>query len=76
MQKIEVEVEGGRLVATANADPNYPGIDVEFIPSNDNGEEGVSNPRLLMEKPMGDELRALIWGNKNVEDFTAKVKFC
>ena len=49
MNEIRVKVEGGTLVATASPDPDYPGIDVEFIPDNDSGF-GVSTPRVLFER--------------------------
>ena len=74
MDQIKVKVEGGTLVATASSDPNYPGIDVEFIPVNEK-EFGVSTPRVLFEKPKGEKLRALIWADKDLEDYTNKVEF-
>ncbi len=74
MNEIRVKVEGGTLVATASPDPDYPGIDVEFIPDNDSGF-GVSTPRVLFEKPKGEQLRALIWADKDQEDYTNKVEF-
>lgn len=74
MDQIKVKVEGGTLVATASPDPNYPGIDVEFVPE-DEEEFGVSTPRVLFEKPKGEKLRALIWADKDYEDYTNKVEF-
>lgn len=74
MDEVRVKVEGGSLVATASSDPNYPGIDVEFIPDNESGF-GVSTPRILFEKPKGEKLRALIWADKDQEDYSNKVEF-
>ena len=74
MEQIKVKVEGGTLVATASPDPNYPGIDVEFIPE-DEKAFGVSTPRVLFEKPKGEKLRALIWADKKYEDYTNKIEF-
>ena len=74
MEQIKVRIEGGCLIATATPDPDYPGIDVEFIPDNESGF-GVSTPRILFEKPKGEQLRALIWADKDQEDYTNKVEF-
>ena len=74
MEQIKVRIEGGCLIATATPDPDYPGIDVEFIPDNESGF-GVSTPRVLFEKPKGEQLRALIWADKDQEDYTNKVEF-
>ncbi len=79
MDKIRTRVKGGWLVATVSPDPNYPGIDVEFVSDNDRGEF-PSRPRVLVERPEveGEEpgpLRALIWGNRNCEDYTDEIEF-
>lgn len=77
METIEVKVNGGKLVATACADPNYPGIDVEFVPDVDD-EEVVSYPRILVEKvsdPNNSRFRALVWGNPKSEDYSQEVNF-
>jgi len=74
-QKIVVRIQGGHLVATEATDPDYPGIDVEFVPDSDNGEY-ASRPRVLFEKPVEDgELRALVWDDKNSEDYTNEIIF-
>ena len=74
-QKIIVKIQGGHLVATKSQDTDYPGIDVEFVPDSDNGEY-ASRPRVLFEKPVEDgELRALVWDDKNSEDYTNEIIF-
>ena len=74
-QKIIVKIQGGHLVATKSQDSDYPGIDVEFVPDSDNGEY-ASRPRVLFEKPVEDgELRALVWDDKNSEDYTNEIIF-
>lgn len=74
-QKIIVKIQGGHLVATKSQDPDYPGIDVEFVPDSDNGGY-ASRPRVLFEKPVEDgELRALVWDDKNSEDYTNEIIF-
>ena len=74
MDQIKVRVKGGYLVATASLDRAYPGIDVEYLPDVDEGEH-VSAPRVLFEYPEDAELRALIWTDKNKEDYTHKLGF-
>ncbi len=72
--KIHVDVDGGQISATVNPDPAYPGIDVEFIPGNDQ-ENSISQPRVLMERPLHEELRLLIWDDPNAEDYTKVITF-
>lgn len=74
-QKIIVKIQGGHLVATESQDTDYPGIDIEFVPDSDNGEY-ASRARVLFEKPVEDgELRALVWDDKNSEDYTNEIIF-
>lgn len=74
-QKIVVRIQGGYFVATEASDPDYPGIDVEFVPDSDNGEY-ASRPRVLFERPVENgELRALIWDDKTSEDYTNEIIF-
>ena len=74
MEQIKVRVKGGYLVATASLDRAYPGIDVEYLPDVDEGEH-VSAPRVLFEYPEDGELYALIWTDKDKEDYTHKLSF-
>jgi hypothetical protein len=67
-----VKVKGGHLVATISQDPNYPGIDVEYVAENDKGEN-LSRPRVLVEWPHCNTLRALIWNDLNSEDYTEEI---
>lgn len=71
---LKVKVEGGYLYATISGDIDYPGICVEFVADNDNGED-LSRPTVLMEKPAGEELRALVWDDKDDEDYTTEIIF-
>ncbi len=73
MAEIIVKVKGGVLKATESQDVQYPGIDIEFIPNK--RKNTISNPRVLMEKPLGEELRVLIWTDKNNEDYTREIEF-
>ena len=74
MEQIKVRVKGGNLVASASRDSAYPGIDVEYVPDVDEGEQ-ASAPRVLFEYPEDGELHALVWTDKDKEDYTHKLKF-
>ena len=74
MEEIKVKVKGGYIKAIVSSDPNYPGIDVEFVPNNYNSET-LSIPRGLFEKPADGELRALIWDDADNEDYTKEIVF-
>ena len=64
-----VKANGGYFRAEASCDPNYPGIDIEFISDNET-DDAFSRPRILFEKPMNSEnLRVLIWDNPDNEDY-------
>lgn len=71
---LRVKVEGGYLYATISGDIDYPGICVEFVADDDIGES-VSRPTVLIEKPVGEELRALVWDDKDDEDYTTEIVF-
>lgn len=71
---LRVKVEGGYLYATISGDTDYPGICVEFVADDDRGES-ASRPTVLVEKPVDDELRVLIWTDEDDEDYTTEIKF-
>ena len=72
---LEVKLPTGMLVASEVTDPNYPGIDIEFVPD-DELEIPLSRPRVLVEQPVADEqLRTLIWSDPAKEDYTEKITF-
>ena len=71
---LKVTVEGGYLQATVSGDINYPGIWVEFV-ADDDTEEKLSRPTVLVEKPVGEELRALVWSDEDNEDYTTEIIF-
>ena len=74
MESLKVKVDGGYLYATISGDVDYPGICVEFVADDDIGES-ASRPTVLIEKPVGDELRALVWDDKDDEDYTTEIIF-
>ena len=67
-------VTGLTLIAERSLDPDYPGIDMEFVP-NGNTETPCTYPRVVIEKPKGEKLRCLVWGIKDSEDYTDKIEF-
>lgn len=69
-----IKVKGGELVATKTVDPEYPGIDIEFVSDNDNGS-ALSRPRVLFECTKDGKLRVLVWADEDNEDYTHKVEF-
>ena len=76
MDEIRVRVKGGYLRANSSDDPDYPGIDVEFVPDNYDGTFTI--PRVLFEQPQDRadiQCRALIWESKDEEDYTAEVEW-
>ena len=76
MKELRVNVKGGYIRATVSEDPDYPGIDVEFVPNDYNGT--TTNPRVLVEQPVDSkdiQCRALIWADKNEEDFTKEIEW-
>lgn len=74
MENLKVKVDGGYLVAAESGDTNYPGICVEFIADNEN-DNIMSRPTVLIEKPIDDDLRVLIWADDEDEDYTTEIKF-
>ena len=70
---LKVRVKGGWLVAVPSSDTHYPGIDIEYV-ADETDEKSLSRPRVLVEYPDDGELRALIWNNPNIEDYTKEIK--
>lgn len=74
MNDISVRIKGGRIIANAILDYNYPGINVEFVPDGYDGES--TNPRVLFEYVHeADILRVLIWNDPDNEDYTREIEF-
>ena len=71
---LNIPVPGGKLNAT-NGDIDYPGIDIEYIPENDDSNI-LARPRVLMEKPVdSNQLVAMIWSDPDNEDYSEKITF-
>ena len=74
MKNLKVRVNGGYLIAIESGDTDYPGICVEFVADNER-DDALSRPSVLIEKPVGGELRALIWDDEEQEDYTREIRF-
>lgn len=67
-------LDGGHLDVRVSNDPQYPGLDIEYI--SDNEPDKLSRPRVLIEKAMDEaskrsgHLRAVIWADRDREDYT------
>ncbi len=64
----------GRFIADISTASEYPGIDIEFVSDDDNGQT-VSRPRVLFEYPEDGKLRALVWNKTAKEDYCEEVPF-
>ncbi len=75
--EFKVRMAEGYLVANVCPDPNFPGIDIEYIP--DNEERLDLNPmtryRVLVEQPEKNDVRVLVWDDNTNEDYTREIIF-
>ena len=69
---IIVPISTGKLLATASADKEFPGIDIELIPKEETATASV--PRVVFEEHKGN-LHAYIWNNPDTEDCSMTVNF-
>jgi hypothetical protein len=74
-------IKDGFLEINMSCDPNYPGLDIEFIPNDESETEAYTRPRILIEAPYDKEtgayepLRAYAWTDAGNEDYTHKIDF-
>ena len=72
----KLPIKNGYLEIMASQDPNYPGLDIEYIDNAASKEEPHTRPRVLIECPEDtNKLRALIWGNPDSEDYDTEIEF-
>ncbi len=72
----KMPVKNGYLDIRMSQDPDYPGLDIEYIDDSENKEEAHTRPRVLIECPKeSNKLRTLIWGNPKSEDYDTEVEF-
>lgn len=69
-------IKNGYLDIRASLDPEYPGLDIEYIDNNESMYDPHTRPRVLIECPKDtNTLRALIWGDADSEDYDTDVEF-
>lgn len=71
----EIKLETGKLVVDKALDPDYPGVDIEFIPNNESDDDPLTRPRVLIEQPKGEKLRVLVWADPKSEDYSDNIEF-
>lgn len=72
-----VPIKDGSLHITMAADPDYPGLDIEYISAKEENipeDAAFTRPRILIENNE-NILRALIWGNHTSEDYSIDINF-
>lgn len=63
-------IRDGFLDISISAEPNYPGIDIEYVSENED-ENSWTRPRVVVENDnLENELRCLVWADRTSEDFT------
>ena len=67
------KIDKGYFDVMVEDDGEYQGIDVEFV-ANEENDQNLSRPRILFEFANG-KLRALIWNDKNNEDYSFEIEF-
>ena len=71
----KLPIGNGYLDIRASVDPDYPGLDVEFIPDNETDGTYRTRPRVLIERPNGEGLRVLVWADPRSEDYSDEIEF-
>lgn len=74
---LDTLVPDGRLDTAIVLDPEYPGLDIEYIPDNALDYPcDTTLPRILIEKPIATkELAAVVWTDCDREDYSCKITF-
>lgn len=70
-------IKNGHLDIRVSTDPEYPGLDVEYISdmeSETKADQLRTRPRVLIENNAG-VLRTLVWGNPLSEDYSNDIDF-
>ncbi len=69
----KLPIKNGYLEIIASQDPDYPGLDIEYI---EEYHDTYTRPRVLFECPKDtDILRCLVWDNPTSEDYSTKAEF-
>ena len=72
----KLPIKNGYLDIRASQDPDYPGLDIEYIDDSESKDNYHTRPRVLIECPEDtNTLRVLVWGNPDSEDFDTEIEF-
>lgn len=70
-------IKDGHLDIFVTPDPNYPGIDIQYVSDKENDlpdDKAYTRPRVLIENNEG-VLRAVVWADPSDEDYTDDIDF-
>ena len=72
---MEVKTSIGTLVARINNEPEYPGIDIVFVPNGETYEVNVALIEVSHAENdlLANKIVARVWGNSDEEDYTHRV---
>lgn len=75
--ELKTLVPGGKINIEPSYDADYPGVDMEYIPeNNDEYPDESTRPRVLIEKPVKtSKLSVMVWADANNEDYSQKIEF-
>jgi len=76
----KLPIKNGYLDISVSQDPDYPGLDIEYVDDKESEEFADDNihtrPRVLIECPNETgNLRALIWSDTKSEDYNTRIEF-
>ena len=76
----KLPIKNGYLDIRVSVDPDYPGLDIEYIDNNESkmdfSEDYFTRPRVLIECPKdSNQLRTLVWDNPRSEDYNSEITF-
>lgn len=72
-----VPIKDGHLDISVSQDPDYPGVDMEYISDKEekiSGDGLYIRPRILVENNE-NVLRAVVWGNYQSKDYSDEIGF-
>lgn len=79
-KRYAIKLQRGLLILDVSKDEDYPGIDIEFLPYDDD-KNTLTRPRILIEAPVNEEtgdqrdLRAIVWADPESEDYSDVIEF-
>ena len=72
----KLPIKNGFLDIRVSVDPDYPGIDIEYISRKEkNTHANATRPRVLVECTEENKLRTIVWANPHSEDYSDEIEF-